>query len=124
MVLTKISDAAVIVSRVENNKIEKLAHLEGSPNAQTIIKISLSVDVDIVFVSVLFRVCATCIGSSLPDRHPLEIRSHSMDLSCINRNAGARLEERIFRVVQPDKPVPVPVVGKLCVHDCPLDTAT
>lgn len=43
MALTKISDAAVIVSSVEDDKIEKLAHLKGSPNAQTIIKICLSV---------------------------------------------------------------------------------
>lgn len=39
---TERCDAAVIVSRVENDEIQELAHLEGSPDSQAIVQIRLS----------------------------------------------------------------------------------
>jgi hypothetical protein len=49
----------------------------------------------------------------LPDRHPFEVSSNSIDLASINANLGAIIEERFFSVVKTRESISVAVVGKL-----------
>lgn len=40
--LTKVGDTTVVVSGVKNDKVQKLAHLEVSPDSQAVVKIGLT----------------------------------------------------------------------------------
>lgn len=80
----------VVVARVEHDQIHHLAQLEVPPDAQIVVE------------------------RHLPDRHPLEIRPHSVHLALVDAHA-AKLEERLFRIVHAREAVAVAVVGDLVV---------
>lgn len=49
----------------------------------------------------------------LPDRHPFKVSSNSIDLTSIDANLGANIEERVFSVVKTRESISVAVIGKL-----------
>lgn len=106
---TKRSDTTVVVPGVKDDEVKKLAHLERTPDAQTIIEISLPGSIS----SALFSVDMS-EDWKLPNRHPLEVSSDSVDLAGINGDLRT-LEEGILGVVQGAEAISVAVVGKLCI---------
>jgi hypothetical protein len=51
-----------------------------------------------------------------PDRHPLEVSTHSVHLSLINADLGTVVVEGLLGVAETAEAVAVAVVGDLCFH--------
>jgi hypothetical protein len=49
----------------------------------------------------------------LPDGHPLEVSSNSVDLSSVNGDLAALFQERLFGIVKTRESISVAVVGEL-----------
>ncbi len=70
----EIGDRSVVLSCIEDDQIEELAHFEVPPDAQVVVEIDLT------------------------DRHPLKVSTDSVHLALINGNATAA-DEGAFGVV-------------------------
>lgn len=105
--LTKVSNAAVVVAGIKHDKVKQVAHLEVTPDTEAVVHVDLTVWV-LDCVLVMRRL-------HLPKRHPLEVCSNSVHLTLLGADLGAVIEEGFLGVVQTAEAVAVGVVGNFYI---------
>lgn len=77
-------DRSVVITRVEHNQVEELAHFEASPDAQIVIHVHLA--------NSILHVSEGMMESLMNARHPFEIGSNGVHFAGINADASKLLE--------------------------------